>query len=69
MLFFFRLKKRLKVTQLEKVHFMKANMLKLTQVEVFFFHFMCVAVNASEMFCRAHLANMERFLYHSNLSF
>ena len=30
---------------------------------------MCVAANASELFCMAHLANNERFLHHSNLSF
>ena len=62
--------KRLKTTQLEKVCFIKVNELKLAQVELFlFFHFMCVAANASEVFCMAHLANNERFLYHSNLSF
>ena len=33
------------------------------------FHFMCVVANASELFCMAHFANTERFLYHSNLSF
>ena len=26
------------------------------------FHFMCVAVNASELFSMAHLANIEHFL-------
>ena len=61
---------RLKITQLEKVHFIKENELKLTQVELFsFFHFKCVDANASELFCIAHLAYIERFLYHSNLSF
>ena len=45
------------------------NELKLTQVELFsFFHFICVAANASELFCMAHLANIDLFLYHSNLS-
>ena len=34
-----------------------------------FVHIMCVAANACELFCMAHLANNERFLYHSNLSF
>ena len=35
----------------------------ITQVELFsFFHFMCVAANASELSCVAHLANIERFL-------
>ena len=44
--------------------------LKLTQVELFyFFHFMCVATNASELFYMAYLANIERFLYPSKLSF
>ena len=42
--------KTLKITQLEKVCFMKVNELKLTHVEVFF-HFKCVAANASELFC------------------
>ena len=66
-----RLKKtKLKVTQLEKVHFIKVKELKLTQVKLFyFFPFMCVAANASELFCMAHSANIERFLYHCNISF
>ena len=43
-----RLKKK---TQLEKAHFIKVNNLKLTQVEISsFFHFMCVAANASKLF-------------------
>ena len=29
---------------------------------IFIFHSMCAAVNASELFCMAHLANIERFL-------
>ena len=70
-------------TQLGKERFIKRNELKLTQVELFsFFHFMCVAAsafelfcvallatNAFELFCVALLATNERFLYHSNLSF
>ena len=60
-------KQRLKITQHEKVRFIKVNELKLTQVELFqFFHFTGVAANASELFCMAHLANNERFLYHSS---
>ena len=56
--------------QLEKMHLIKMNELKLTQVELFyFFHFRCVVDNASELFCMAYLADIERFLYHSNLSF
>ena len=52
-------KQRLKITQLEKVSFMKVNELKLTQVELFqFFHFMCDTANASDLFCMARLANM-----------
>ena len=52
------------------MHFIEVNELNLTQVELFyFFHFMCVAPNASELFCMAYLANIERFLYHYNLSF
>ena len=64
-------KTKLKITQLEKVHFVKVNELKLTQVELFFnfFHFMCVAANASKLLCMGHLPNIERYLYHSNLSF
>ena len=34
-----------------------------------FFYFMCVAATASELFCIAHLANIECFLYHSKFSF
>ena len=53
-----------KITQLEKMRFI------VVTVGLFqFFHFMCVAANASELFCMVHLANIERFLYHSNLSF
>ena len=33
-----------------------------------FFHFMFVAANTSELFCMAYLADIECFLYHSNLS-
>ena len=56
------LKKILKITQNEKVRFIYMNELKLIQVELFtFFHFMCVAANASELFCVAHLANVELF--------
>ena len=33
------------------------------------FHFMCVAANASQLFCMTRLENSERFLWHSNLSF
>ena len=38
------------------MRFIKVNELKLTQVELFyFFHFIHVADNASELFCMAHL--------------
>ena len=61
---------RLKITQLEKGHFIKVNELKLTQVELFsFFHFICAVANASKLFCMAHLANTKRFVYYSNFSF
>ena len=33
------------------------------------FHFIWIAANASELFFMAHLANIESFLHHSNLSF
>ena len=62
--------KRPKITQREKVRFVKVNELKLTQVELFsLFDFKSVAANVSELFCLAHLANDEHFLYHSNFSF
>ena len=39
----------LKITQLEKAHFIKVNELNLTEVELlYFFHFMYVAANALE---------------------
>ena len=42
---------RLKITQLETVRFIKVNELKLFKFElILFFHFMCVAANASELF-------------------
>ena len=63
-------KQILKITQLETVRFIKVNELKLTQFEILnVFHFMCVAAKACELFCKAYLANIERFLYHSKLSF
>ena len=59
---------RLKINQLENVRFIKVDDLKFTQVELFlFFHFKCVAAYVSDLFCMAHLASNERFLYHSNL--
>ena len=52
------------------MRFIKGNELKLIQVELFsFFHFMCAAANASELFCMAHLANNERFLHQSDHPF
>ena len=46
------------------------NALKVTQIELlYFFHFMCIASKAPKLFCMAHLANIKRFLYHSNRSF
>ena len=58
------------MTQLEKMRFIKLNELELTQVELFqFCPFKCVAATASELFCLAHLANIQSFLYHSNISF
>ena len=42
--------------------FIKVNELKLTEIELFsFFRFMCTAANASELFCKAHLANDEKY--------
>ena len=63
-----RLKKKIEKTQLEKVHFIKVNELKLAQIELLsFFHFKCVTPNAFELFCMAHFANSESFLYHPNV--
>ena len=46
--------KRLKITQLEKVHFFYVNELKLTQVELFSsFNFRSASVNVSELLCVA----------------
>ena len=57
------LKGRLKITQLEKLHFIIVNESKLTQGELFyFFHFMRVAPNATKWFYMAHLSNNEQFL-------
>ena len=65
-----RLKNKIEITRHEKVRFIKVNELKLTQVELFsFFRFMCVAAKAFEVFYMTHLANTERFLYYSKLSF
>ena len=48
----------------------KVNELKLTQGELFsFFHIESFAANASELFCMAYLASIERFLHRSNFSF
>ena len=45
---------------INRKRFINVNDLKLTQVQLFsFFHFMCVAANASEMFCMAYLANID----------
>ena len=52
----------------KKVGFIKVNNFKLIEVELFsFFHSMCVAANASKLFCMANQAKNECFLYHSNL--
>ena len=48
------------------MRFIKVNELKLTRV-ILVFALMCVAANAFEVFCMAHLANIERFLYNSSL--
>ena len=50
--------------------FYQSELIEITQIVLFSFsHFVCVIANASELFCIAHLANIERSLYHSNLSF
>ena len=61
---------RMKTTKIEKVCFIKMNEIKLTQVELFsIFHCMCVAADASKLFCMSDFANTECFLYHCKLSF
>ena len=63
-------KQRLKITELEKVRFIKVNELKLIQIELFsFFLLMCAASNKSQLFCLPYLVNIKRFLYYSNLLF
>ena len=52
------------------MRFIKVSELKLAQDELFlFFYFMCAAAIASELFCMSQLANIERFLCCSNISF
>ena len=52
----------MKITELEKVRFIKVDEIKLTQVELFqFFHFICATAKAFELFCMAYLENIERF--------
>ena len=51
MMFLHAYKTTLKIAQLEKLRFINANEMKLTQVELFlFFYFMCAAAKASELF-------------------
>ena len=46
------LKKKLKITQLEKLRFIKVSEKNLTQVELFsLFHCKSVAANVPELFC------------------
>ena len=60
----------MKITQLGKVRLIKVNELKSTQTELIqFFKFICVTAIVFELFCIAYLANIECFLYYSNLSF
>ena len=64
------MRKKIEKFQLEKVRFIKVNELKLTQVELFsFFHLMCAASNASELFFMVHLANNECFYIILNFYF
>ena len=52
------------------MRFINVNDLKLTEVELFqFFHSICVAADAFELIYMFHLANIERFVHHSNLLF
>ena len=64
------LKTKSKITQLEKVRFIKVDELKLIQVEFFsFFHFSGIAANGIDLFYMVCLENIERCLGHCNLSF
>ena len=48
--------------------FYQIEWVKFTEVELLsFFHFLCVAANASELFCMVHLVNIN-ILHHSNIS-
>ena len=56
---------RLKIAQLEKARWTK---IISNWVILVFSLYACCCYNASELFCMAYLASIERFLYHSNLS-
>ena len=68
--FFTLLEKKIENNSASEGAFYQSEWAKLTQVVLFyFFHFMCVAANASGLLYMSYLANNEHFLYHSNLSF
>ena len=50
------------------MRFIKVNELTLTRV-ILIFSLMRVVASAVELFCMAHLANIECFLYHSTFHF
>ena len=65
-----RLKKKIENNSTWEDALYQSEWVKINSIWVILiFHFMCVAANASELFCMAYLANIERFLYHSSLSF
>ena len=68
--FFTCFKNKIENNLVWKGAFIKVNELKLTQIHLlYFFHIMCVAANAFELFGMTHLANIESVLYHSKLLF
>ena len=58
------LKKKIGIISIWEGMFYQSEWVKINSISVIlvFFHFMRVAVNASELFCIAQLENIERFL-------
>ena len=64
-----RLKKKTENNSTWEGAFYQSEWVKINSDWVILVFSLCVAPNASEMFYIAFLANIERFLYHSNFSF
>ena len=65
-----RLKRKIENNSIWEGALYQGNKQKFIQNELFsFVHVTCVAADAFELFCKAYLANNERFLCHSKLSF